>query len=291
MNRVPVTLTTDRLVYMLFLATLFHGVLIMGVSFRGATAAGTAARPLEVVLVGQRSDDPAPERARYVADHAQRGEGQTQEDAKLGGIAATGDAADNPGELTGQGLDTVRKGQVHQQQEVLVSPADALRQARAALNPSPRPERATMQARLMVAGASNPNLTEDEHSPGGGEGNRQRVVSVDTQEAQFAGYLAAWKQRVEQLGTLNFPDAARRVGLSGNPVLEVAIGADGGLREIIVLRSSQHKLLDQAALRILRLAAPFEPFPPNIRRDYDVLRFVYEWRFIGDQGALHAQSR
>jgi protein TonB len=86
-------------------------------------------------------------------------------------------------------------------------------------------------------------------------------VSVDTQEALFAGYLAAWKQRVEQLGTLNFPDAARRAGMTGNPVLEVAIGADGGLREIIVVRSSQQKLLDQAALRILRLAAPFEPFP------------------------------
>ena len=110
-----------------------------------------------------------------------------------------------------------------------------------------------------------------------------RIVSVDTQEALYAGYLAAWKMRVEQLGTLNFPDAARRAGLAGNPVLEVAIGSDGALREIIVVRSSQQKLLDQAALRILRLAAPFEPFPEELKREYDVLRFVYEWRFIGQQ--------
>ena len=137
-----------------------------------------------------------------------------------------------------------------------------------------------LEARLMRAAASS-NIVASDQGSLHADGPRERTVSVDTQEALFAGYLAAWKQRVELLGTLNFPDAARRAGLTGNPVLEVAIGADGGLREIVVVRSSQQKLLDQAALRILRLAAPFEPFPEEIRRQYDVLRFVYEWRFIG----------
>ena len=61
--------------------------------------------------------------------------------------------------------------------------------------------------------------------------------------------------------------------------LEVVIAADGRLDDIVVRRSSGDKQLDQAALKILRLAAPFPPLPPNIREDYDVLRFAYEWDF------------
>jgi protein TonB len=66
---------------------------------------------------------------------------------------------------------------------------------------------------------------------------------------------------------------------AGRPTLEVIIGADGRLDDIVVRRSSGDKALDQAALRILRLAAPFAPLPDVIRADYDVLRFAYEWDF------------
>ena len=66
----------------------------------------------------------------------------------------------------------------------------------------------------------------------------------------------------------------------GRPTLEVVIGRDGELQDIVVRKSSGDKALDQAALKILRLAAPFDPLPPNIRKDYDVLRFAYEWDFF-----------
>ena len=91
---------------------------------------------------------------------------------------------------------------------------------------------------------------------------------ADTRESLIAAYLDGWKRRVERVGTLNFPDEARRQAMSGNPVLEVAIGADGQLEQVLVRRTSGHRELDNAALRIVRLAAPFDPFPPAMREQY-----------------------
>jgi len=284
MSPAPITVTTDRLVYMLFLATLFHGVLILGITFR-AELSDFSTRPLEVVLIGQGPSQQAPERARYIAERSQRGEGGGEDgETSAGGTLSTGDPIDNDGSLEGRALEQAELGDAMPQEDVIASPAPSSEHVPSSDDASVQPDRMTLEARLMHA-APEADLLATEQGELHVDGPREKTVSVDTQEAEFAGYLAAWKQRVEKLGTLNFPDAARRAGLAGNPILEVAIGADGGLREIIVVRSSQQKLLDQAALRILRLAAPFEPFPDDIRREYDVLRFVYEWRFIGERSA------
>jgi periplasmic protein TonB len=282
MSTAPATLPNDRLVYMLFIATLLHGVLIMGISFH-RSGADYSVRPLEVVLVGQGMGEPT-ERARYIAERSQRGEGGGLDAPdSAGGTPSTGDPIDNAGTLDGRALDQAEPGEAQRQDDLISSPNTSSRRV-AALDATVQPGALMLEARLMRAAASS-NIVASDQGSLHQDGPRERTVSVDTQEALFAGYLAAWKQRVELLGTLNYPDAARRAGLTGNPVLEVAIGADGGLREIVVVRSSQQKLLDQAALRILRLAAPFEPFPEEIRRQYDVLRFVYEWRFIGQSEA------
>jgi protein TonB len=91
--------------------------------------------------------------------------------------------------------------------------------------------------------------------------------------------LDAWRRRVERIGTANYPTELLGNIDAGRPTLEVVIAADGRLDDIVVRRSSGDKALDQAALRILRLAAPFAPLPQSIRQDYDVLRFAYEWDF------------
>jgi protein TonB len=110
-------------------------------------------------------------------------------------------------------------------------------------------------------------------------------VSANTRESRIAGYLNTWKTRVERIGTLNFPNAAQLSTIRTYPVLEVAITADGALKEVVVRNSSGYRNLDQAAMEILRIAAPFEPFPQRLRDDYDVLRFAYEWRFGAGGGA------
>jgi protein TonB len=95
-------------------------------------------------------------------------------------------------------------------------------------------------------------------------------------------YAAAWVRKVENIGEMNFPEVARRLNLSTGPVLDVAIRADGTVQEIRVLRSSGNAELDQAAQRIVRLGAPYAPFPPALRQQYDLLRISRSWRFDPD---------
>ncbi|HEY9182680.1 MAG TPA: TonB family protein, partial [Gammaproteobacteria bacterium] len=114
--------------------------------------------------------------------------------------------------------------------------------------------------------------------PDGVDDARTLFATPSTQQSGLAEYLDGWRRRVERIGTANYP--TELLGNSvGRPTLEVVIRADGRLDDIVVRRSSGDKALDQAALKILRLAAPFAPLPESIRADYDVLRFAYEWDF------------
>jgi periplasmic protein TonB len=106
-------------------------------------------------------------------------------------------------------------------------------------------------------------------------------VTADTRASRLAPYLDAWRRRVERVGTVHYPSAAQRANLDGNPVVEVALLRDGKLQSAKIQRSSGHPEIDAAALEILRLASPFDPFPPELARDYRVLRFAYEWQFVG----------
>ncbi len=108
---------------------------------------------------------------------------------------------------------------------------------------------------------------------------RQLIISADTREARIATYLDNWKRRIESVGDDYFPELGGLDGLSGSPTLEVSIAASGELADVIIRKSSGSRVLDQAALDILRRASPFDPFPAEIRAEYDSLRFAYKWLF------------
>mgnify|MGYP000122622156 CR=1 FL=1 len=108
---------------------------------------------------------------------------------------------------------------------------------------------------------------------------RQLVISADTRESVIAGYLDNWKRRIEAVGDEYFPELGELPDVTGSPTLEVSIEASGQLAEVVIRKSSGSTVLDKAALDILRRASPFEPFPPEVRADYDRLRFAYKWVF------------
>jgi protein TonB len=97
-----------------------------------------------------------------------------------------------------------------------------------------------------------------------GEAKHELWIAADTRESDVAVYLDSWRRKIERVGTMNFPDVARREKLSGTPVIEVTIGADGRLLQTIIRRSSGHAEIDEAAMRILKLAAPFDPIPERV---------------------------
>jgi protein TonB len=121
-----------------------------------------------------------------------------------------------------------------------------------------------------------------------GESNHQLWIAADTRESDVAVYLDDWRRKIEHVGTMNFPDVARRRKLSGTPVIEVTIGADGSLLQTVVRRSSGHAEIDEAAMRILKLAAPYDPFPSALNAQHDQIRIAYEWQFLG--GAAQGSS-
>ncbi|HJO11138.1 MAG TPA: energy transducer TonB, partial [Gammaproteobacteria bacterium] len=105
------------------------------------------------------------------------------------------------------------------------------------------------------------------------------ISSASTKKSQDALYLDNWRKRIEAIGNLNYPDAARRQQLYGNLRLLVSILPDGVVEEIRILQSSGHSILDQAALGIVQLAAPFQPFPDELRETVDILEIIRTWRF------------
>jgi protein TonB len=114
---------------------------------------------------------------------------------------------------------------------------------------------------------------------------RPRVKNLGTsaEEYRFARYVEDWRIKIERVGTLNYPQAARGK-LSGSLMLSVRIRGDGSVERVEIDRSSGHRVLDDAARRILRMAEPFAEFPPDIRREYDILEITRIWTFTrGDQ--------
>lgn len=107
---------------------------------------------------------------------------------------------------------------------------------------------------------------------------RKAFIGARTREHRFAQYVEDWRLKIERVGTLNYPEAARG-RLYGSLLLSVVIRADGSLERVTIQRSSGQALLDDAALRIVELAAPFAPFPPDIRVDTDVIEITRTWTF------------
>ncbi len=113
---------------------------------------------------------------------------------------------------------------------------------------------------------------------------RRKFISATTKEYKYAAYMEAWRSKVERVGNLNYPDQARKQNLSGSLVLDVALNQDGSINEITIRRSSGEKILDDAAIRIVELAAPYGPFPQHIKDETDILHIMRTWQFINNKG-------
>ena len=113
---------------------------------------------------------------------------------------------------------------------------------------------------------------------------KKKFIGARASEYRFAVYVDNWRLKIERIGNLNYPEEARRNKLYGSLQLTVGIKPNGEVESIEVNKSSRNKVLDQAAIRIVRLAAPFDRFPDNIRADTDILYITRTWTFTrGDQ--------
>jgi protein TonB len=280
----------DRLVMTLFLAAVLHGIVILGITFSAGHDQPDQAPGLEVLLV---SDElPTADRndhATFLAQRTQLGAGNTDQPGRPHNRAAADPPAAQDGRPDGASTDRGPAGAQAEDERVL---------ATSTLQPQIRwfgeIEASSLGADTRIAAQPQAEPgPQDDPGPVQLRGPRRDElwVTPDTRESALAPYLDSWRRRVERIGTLNFPAAARHALGSASPVLEVAIDADGSVARMVVRRSSGDPELDQAALQILKLASPFDRFPAELAARYRTLRFVYEYQFVGgrmENGAVRA---
>jgi protein TonB len=263
----------------LFLAGVFHLILILGISFAPPVASQGDVPTLEVLLVNNALPDSSMnEDANYLAERTQRGSGNSADGQTRQPAAGAG--AETMAGMPEGGLESpAPDGNAGGEGRLLTGTGGKPRFVADAADANTAP---ASLPRETFAGSTSPFAGSDEDQLSlKGAPRRELVVTPNTRTSEVAVYLDAWKRRIEQVGTVNFPNAARRSKLSGNPVIEVVLASSGGLVRADVQRSSGYGELDSAAMDILKLATPFEAFPEELAARHDVLRFAYEWQFVG----------
>ena len=270
----------DRLFVMLFLAALAHGLLILGLTFNSSLGDKGGAPGLEVLLVS----DEVPEADRndsatYLAQRTQLGSGNTQDAVAPRNRASSVPIPQQDGVADGNAL--APKGDMAGSDEERVLTTTGWSSHVQYLADEGSIGKSNDRPLLLDQEASEQPGPEDDQGPAELRGPKRDELwtTPDTKAAELAPYLDAWRHKVEHIGTIHFPAAARSAGPKSNPVIEVGILADGSLDKAEIRRSSGSNELDNAALQTLKLAAPFDPFPPDLARQHRVLRFVYEWQW------------
>ena len=275
----------DRLLVMLFLAALAHGLIILGLTFNSSLGDKGGAPGLEVLLVS----DEVPEADRndsatYLAQRTQLGSGNTQDAVAPRNRASSVPIPQQDGVTDGNAL--APKGDVSGTDDERVLTTTGWSSHVQYLADEGSTGHSNDRPLLLDQQVSEQPGPEDDQGPAELRGPKRDELwtTPDTKAAELAPYLDAWRHKVEHIGTIHFPAAARSAGPKSNPVIEVGILADGSLDKAEIRRSSGSDELDNAALQTLKLAAPFDPFPPDLARQHRVLRFVYEWQWTRSGG-------
>jgi protein TonB len=256
-----------------------HAAVLFGVTF------GFSLKPfprladtLDVVLVQWRSED-QPDRADYLAQATQKGGGETTERTRPVEPAS--------GQLPGpqDGSDPLQSAR--QQPAAAVdlrkiiaadAPSDtALHDTEIEQPETERPDAAVLMSQSMNMASLQPELRRDRQWQS--RLPRRHFISANTREYEFASYMSAWVAKVERVGNLNYPSELRRKKLHGDLILTVGINPNGTVESIDVMRSSGISDIDQAAINIVQMAAPYAPLPENIAERVDILHITRTWRF------------
>ncbi|GLS27049.1 energy transducer TonB [Marinibactrum halimedae] len=273
-------ISNDRLTFTMFVAAAIHALVIFGISFN-IDINPNVSQTLEITLATHKSED-APEEADFIAQHNQVGSGTEEEarqitteqfaefaDTQINQVVpvqqlnAETPKPDNP-EIATEATSRL-KTHIDADRNDKPTSADTNSDQKPTLISA---EIASLKAKLdrqREAYAKKPRI--------------RRLTSVSTRSSVDAEYLHKWSQKVEFVGNKNYPKEALREELHGNLRLLAVVDANGVLIEAEILQTSGYKLLDDAALQIVHMAAPYPPFPKEIRDTTDHLEIIRTWRF------------
>lgn len=275
--------TRDKLAFTAFIALIVHLMVILGVSFSAYGRNKTS--PTLAVTLAQHADKTAPEKADYLAQHQQEASGTLDKKAELT-TDKRADFADT----------AIREVDPNQQKRKAVSENTNTQQivstsSKTDKKTEPKKPTKDKEVRVEQAGEDEEDTVSNTEIASlqaklaqqrQAYAKRPRIktlTSVATRASVDAEYLNLWQEKIELIGNLNYPTEARKRKLYGQLRLVVSLLPDGTIHKIEVLESSGERILDDAAIRIVRMAAPFAPFPPELRKDVDQLEIIRTWKF------------
>ncbi len=271
--------TADRLGVTFLFSLIAHAVIVLGITF--SIAEPSPSLPALDVILLQSASGEAPEKADFLAQANNSGGGQSEKAKRpsnplsspipkpIDGIAPrpTDNGAPRPSTPTQTELLTTRNAE---RQVETASETPDTPDVRAPT------EREIIERKLEMAKLAQEIQRETEKYA---KRPKKKYISANTREYAYASYMSAWVARIERIGNLNYPDEARRRELHGQLVLTVGLNRDGSVKSIDIIQPSGHKVLDDAAMRIVRLAAPFKVLPKNADA-IDELYITRTWQFL-----------
>lgn len=276
-------LTSERFGFTMFVSVCLHAVLILGVGFTLYEQYETNTTSLDITLAQYRSNE-APENADFLAQANQQGSGNLDEAA----------APSTPVQSRFNDDEIRDVSPFVQQQQANSAPANQEQiLARVSDNASLNNQEESSEVALQNEQGLE-NLSETEFSDSiaslqaqldlhrqayAKRPRRYTISSASTREDRDALYMDNWRKKIEAVGNLNYPQQASANSLYGTLRVLVALRPDGSVNEIKIMRSSGYPILDSAVIRIVQLAAPFEPFPDGMSQDVDILEIIRTWQF------------
>lgn len=285
-NFYPGISSGDRLGFTLFLALVLHATLILGIGFD--LYRETNRSPIIEVTLAQSPDKQQPEHADYIAQENQLGGGELEEKSMPSVTNPTEFFSEQANQLTPesppQALSSTKQKQTMKvatvSQSARKTPVESIEPKETEVLDEIKQEISLLERSLELASL---DAKLDARKQLQTKKTRvKRVSSVATLKTADAYYVKQWIKKIHRVGRLNYPEESRRRKIFGDLRLTVSLYSNGKVKDIKVLRSSGHKILDDAAIRIVRLAAPFAPFPKQLKAEYDVLEITRTWLFSKD---------
>ena len=279
--------SNDRMMFAIFVALMVHAMLVLGISF-SAEESPAFSSTLDVTLAGYRSEE-APEDADFLAQENQQGSGTLDEaEMQTTDVEADFHANDIRENVREEQIPTAPRTQDSQHTQVVSttrSPTKQQQQIEDPQAPAPDipegPQQTLLERSLEIASLQAKLDTERQlyaRMP-----RIHRLTAASTMKAADAYYVNLWRQKIERMGAINYPQEAENCYDNCRLRILVSINPDGSIHELAVLESSGRRVLDEAATRIVRLAAPFAPFTNEMRREMDRLEIIRTWQFTGDR--------
>ncbi|MGD2117069.1 MAG: energy transducer TonB [Chromatiales bacterium] len=276
--------STDRLGVTLLAAVVLHAVIILGIVFDQETPRQENSEQSLDIIVVRNPQQPIKEnkQADFLAQQSQQGGGELKEKARLTSPPSKPTINPKPVKQV-ELLPSQADKAIKEKQTVTVKQAKT---STAVKKPETKPVKKAKKInmdQLLASTQQEINLLTAEidiRQQNQSKQPRRKYINSSTQEYKYASYLDAWRKKVENIGNLNYPDEAKRKKIYGNILMTVVLQPDGRVSSIQIRKSSGHKILDDAAQRIVNLASPFAPFPKNIRQEVDELVITRTWQFV-----------